>query len=82
MGVQLSGMGDWMNEVQRLIGGHMDKGMELANAAKSAAIRVRVPKLDTSGTVGQPLSDVAGLDAAERLRNRCIASRDQGQNIP
>lgn len=66
--LQLRGMGNRPNDVRSILGPHFDSDMTLAAAAKSAAIRVQVPKLSASlGMAEQEQAARAGIDTAKRL---------------
>jgi hypothetical protein len=66
--LHLGGMGQRLNEVNAVLGSHFEPDMRLAQAAKSAAIRLLVPTLDASVPLAGQLSEAQlGLDAARRL---------------
>lgn len=66
--LQLSSMGNRLNEVHAVLAPHFCMDMRLVQAAKSAAIRLVVPVLDANNPVAEQLSAVrACLDAAKQL---------------
>jgi len=66
--LQLSGMGHRLNEVHTVLAHRFTADMQLSQAAKSAAIRLTVPVLDTNGLVETQIQEIrAGLDAARHL---------------
>ncbi|MBI3830778.1 MAG: hypothetical protein HY291_14755 [Planctomycetes bacterium] len=75
--LQLNGMGNQLNMVNTILGPHFDPNMELTLAAKSAAIRLKVPILTANIAIEkQELEVRAGLDAAMRLLTWFLSKQD------
>lgn len=67
--LQLRGMGKHLIKVKRLFAPFLEEGMKVESAAKSAAVRIQVPKLKRHVNIAEQLeSACVGIDAAERLR--------------
>ena len=66
--LELAGWGDRLPDLVRHLGPYLLQGMELAQANKSAAVRIRVPRLHTASPFSsQHDGAVAGLAAARQL---------------
>jgi len=66
--LQLSGMGKHLSKVRSIFGQYLDGDMKVVLAAKSAAIRILVPKLNaTKSITEQEFSVRVGIDTAMRL---------------
>ena len=66
--LQISDMGSRLHELQSAIGTCLEEDMSISKAAKSAAVRIKVPTLDTHAAADQQEKAIrAGLDAANRL---------------
>lgn len=66
--LQLAGKGARINEVSAVFGMPLPNGMTVESAAKSAAIRRKVPKLRSSIGFEEQLADIhAGIDAAKQM---------------
>ena len=66
--LQLRGMGKRLNEVRAVLGPCLETDMTVETAAKSAAIRISVPKLNSSMIMTQQEhAAVVGIEAANRL---------------
>lgn len=66
--LQLSGLGNRLNEVRAAFGQALEPDMTVAKAAKSAAIRIAVPKLTMTDSWDRQVEGAgAGIDAARRL---------------
>lgn len=75
--LHLRGMGKRINEVRSVLGPFMNEDMVFAPAAKSAAIRVEVPKLKASqGMLQQEELAAVGVDAAKRLLEWFLAHKE------
>lgn len=67
--LQLRGMGKHLIKVKRLLDAFLEEGMKVESAAKSAAVRIHVPKLKRHVSIAEQLeSACVGIDTAERLR--------------
>jgi len=66
--LHLRGMGKRLNEVRGILDPFFEKGMTLETAAKSAAIRIHVPKLNARMAMNQQEdAAIVGIAAAKRL---------------
>jgi hypothetical protein len=66
--LHLPGWGTRIPELHHLLDGKLDDGMAIAKAAKSGAIRIRVPEVNTADSFpGQRTAVHAGLLAAQTL---------------
>lgn len=75
--LHLRGRGIRMAVVEAKLRPLLDADMDIALAAKSAAIRIRVPMLDrTSSAVGQQEAIIEGLKAAKRLQEWVMRNTD------
>ncbi len=67
--LQLRGMGNQLNAVRGIFGTALDNDMTIEQAAKSAAIRINVPKIRADQGMSQQRDNACiGIDTAERLR--------------
>jgi hypothetical protein len=61
-------MGSRLQELRSAVGSYLEDEMSVSGAAKSAAVRIKVPTLDTHATADSQMKRIrAGLDAANRL---------------
>ncbi len=66
--LQLRGMGRRVNELDRSFAAHIEEGMAVSQASKSAAVRIEVAVLDMNESVASQQTEVlAALAAARRL---------------
>ena len=66
--LQISDMGSRLQELRSAVGSYLEDEMSVSGAAKSAAVRIKVPTLDTHATADSQMKRIrAGLDAANRL---------------
>lgn len=67
--LHLRGMGKHLTKVKRLLDPFLEDGMKVESAAKSAAVRIQVPKLKPHASISEQLENACvGIDTAERLR--------------
>lgn len=67
--LQLRGLGNQLNAARSNFRGVLEDGMSIEQAAKSAAIRIQVPKVRADHGISNQYEQVcAGIDTAERLR--------------
>lgn len=75
MDLELSGMGEKVNELKKRFKGKLDHDMEIVKAAKSAAIRIKVPEINLPDGI-EPQKDeiITAMLAAKRLLNLSVGN--------
>jgi hypothetical protein len=80
--LQLRGMGNQINAVRAALADALDPDMNIEQAAKSAAIRINVPKVRADhGLTDQREQVCTGIDTAERLRQWFMKHQRQWQAL-
>lgn len=80
--LQLRGMGNQINAVRVAFADALDPDMTIEQAAKSAAIRINVPKVRADQGIANQLEQVTtGIDTAERLRQWFMKHQQRWQSF-